>query len=587
MPARSYLLTGPVPLVAGPTVANLAALVAADVLVRRARADGQRLCWLGAAMAGGLTAQRAVEDDLIREGLDKATLGRAVYATRAAAAAGASCGRLGALTTALGLGFDAPAAAAAGDATAAAARTAFVRLFDAGLMTEAERVVGTCPRCLSTVAATEAVEVLLAGQLLTLRLGLVGGPDPAGHLDVRCAAPELLAGVVAVAVPPGLPGAATAASIPVAATVVPLVVDDAVDEPTLVVPAHDPAALDVARRLGLLPVPVIDADGHVRGDGPLSGLARHAARAAARRMLEAEGAVVEAAPHRERVQRCPACATVLVPLLRRQWFLPMDDLERAAADAVRDDRVALTGAAREDVLARAGATGEWCVTQQVWAGTPVPVARCLDCGHIEVSVHMAPSCGRCMGDLAPDEDVLDARFVRTVWPLASAGWPEGPKGQATRTGSGTLLVMSSESSDEVLTMLALGLRLSGAVPFDEVVFLPPCGGGPPGPGERPPADAPSLDDLSALVASEGAAVVRVALTGAGLDVAGARDLADRLANPPVGGADVDRLAASVAGAFASSAPAAAVALLEAAVAEGVPAGGAERVRVLAGPFLGT
>src|SRR5438045_160462 len=85
------------------------------------------------------------------------------------------------------------------------------------------------------------------------------------------------------------------------------------------------------------------------------------------------------------------------------------------------------------------ARGWACLSHQVWAGQPVPVATCLDCGHTSVSVEAAASCGTCMGSLVADDDVLDARFVGAVWPLAVAGWPADESGPAAAAPS-TLLV---------------------------------------------------------------------------------------------------------------------------------------------------
>lgn len=581
MPARSLVLTGPVPLTGGPFAACVGALVAADVMARRSQSERGEMVWTTATVSGGLAGQWAAEEELVRAGLDKATVGREAFAGRLAMMVDERRRQLVELAAGLHLDLDVDAAQAAGNAAGGAARTAFVRLFDAGLVVEADRVVATCPRCATAVPAADVVEGEVDGEAITLRLALVDGPGGDGHLEVVCAAPELLPGAVAIAVPDGFPAAGRSAMVPVAATVVPVVADPAVHQPILLVPAHDPFALGVARRLGLEPVVVVDRGGTVCAPGPLAGQARYAARAAALRLLEAERAVVGLVVQAERVERCPACSTVLVPLLGRHWFLSVADLETAASDAVRDGRLAVwPPAARDELLSRGGRTPEWCLSQQVWGGVPLPVGRCLDCGQVDVSVHPTTSCGRCMGDLVPVDDVLDARFVRVVWPLAGTGWPEGDGGKRDEDGGrSALLMVAADATDDVLPMVALGLRLGGYVPFDEVSVLAPV---------APPslADQPAMEDMAALIASEGSSVMRIAVACGGLDIAAARDLAGRLAEPPDGLVDVDRLSDAVSAAFGVASPAAALGMLAAAVGEGVPAHDAERVRALARPFLG-
>lgn len=548
------------------------------MVVRRARALGDDVRWVASAFSGGLATQRAVEDDLVREGLEKTMIGREAFVARLAASAAAARDELAGVASALGLGIDASAAVDAGEAAAQAARTAFVRLFDAGLVHRAERVAGACPGCATTIGAADAVPAHLEGEELTLRLALMDDLDDGGHLDVRCLAAELLPGVVAVAVPDGSPTAGRFALLPVAATVIPVVADAGVVTPTLVVPAHDQAAFELARRLGLAPVPVLDTRGLVCAPGPLAGLARYAARAAARQLLEAERVVVATADGLEPVERCPACRTVLVPLLGTHWVLMVADLETAAADAIRDGRLVVWPAtSREDLLAGAGEAGEWCLSQQVWGGVPVPVGRCLDCGNIDVSVHPATSCGRCMGDLLADTDVLDARFVRCMLPLAAAGWPEAVRGADERPRGAVLFIVPASAAADVLPMVALGLRLDGAVPFREVAVLCRPQGAP---------DGDAGVDLAALAAEEGAPTLRIALASGGLDLVAARDLVACLDDPPAGDADVQRLAAAMDAAFAAVAPSFALGLLAAAVREGVPAADAARARELAGPFVG-
>lgn len=473
MADRSLVVSGLAP-ASGPSLpAHLAALVAADGLVRAGRSDGVETAWAVALAGGGLAGQYAAEEELVREGLDRAHLGRESFAARADAIDRARRDALAPVLAALGVDVDLEEAAAAGRRAGLVARTAFVRLFETGLVREDERVVDVCPRCVTVVGTGDAVADELEGETLVLRMPGADGEIGAGPVEVRCPAPELLPGVVAVAVPPGHPGEGRVVAVPLTATTVAVVADPSVDEPTLVVPAHDGAALDLARRQGWLPVLVVDSSGVVRAPGPLYGLARYAARAAARQLLAAEGAVVAVEAGRERAARCPACTTVLVPKLGRHWFLARADLETAAADAVRDGLVDVApAAAREELLSRAGDGPEWCVSRQLWVGEPLPVARCLDCGQEAVAVEPSTSCGRCMGHLVRGEAVLDGRFVASVWPLAAAGWPDGGDGPA----GCTVVVASCEQADAA-AMVGLGLRLTGAAPCGRVVVVAPAAGG--------------------------------------------------------------------------------------------------------------
>lgn len=577
MRERTHVLAGPVTVTFPTATSELGALVTADVLARRAGVGGDPRAVSTAIVTGGLCHQYAAEEELWREGLDKAAVGREGFGARVRLVEEQAGAKLASLVDALALSVDVDEARRAGAELARAARVAFVRLFEAGLVVEAERVVGACPRCGTVADGAEAVPGVIDAEALVLRLSVLDGADAVGWLDVRCVAPEFVQGVAAVAVPEGHPFAGRVVAIPVAGTVVPVVADPSAAEPELVVPAHDVVALERARRAGLSAPGVVDATGTVRARGPLEGLARHAARAAARRLLGAEGVIAAVDATVEPVARCAACRTVLVPLLGRSWFLAMADLVTAAADAVREGCVVVSPAgARDELLTRAAATEDWCLSRQLWAGQPVPVAHCADCGSVDVSVEPSSSCRRCMGDLVPEDGVLDARFVSCLWPLWLAGWPDGQRG-AGEPG-GTTVVVPDERLADVLAMTALGLRLGGAAPFGEVIVAPIGGDA---------ADvAEAMPDVAGHAASEGRAVVRLALVCGNLDLVAGRELAARLEDPTTGDADVDRLEEAVTAALDGGAPAAALGLLSAALAGGVPPDASGRVRALVAPFLG-
>jgi hypothetical protein len=272
--------------------------------------------------------------------------------------------------------------------------------------------------------------------------------------------------------------------------------------------------------------------------------------------------------------RCPVCGTVLVPRLEWHWFLAMEEIQAAAADAIRTGQVqASPPAAADELTRRAGPAPDWCVSQRLWVGEPVPAARCRDCDQVAVAAEPASSCGRCMGDLVPDDKVMDARFMAWVVPLAAAGWPAGGPA-AGEDGKPSLLVVPQHHLADVLPTVGVGLRLTGTVPFDQVAVAPAAEGGG------------SVTALRALVDEVGPQAARLALLCGGGDVAGAsRVLADLEATRP-GPADVDRLEAGAGAAFAAGTPAAALNLLTAVLAEGIPPGDLDRVRALAAPFVG-
>jgi valyl-tRNA synthetase len=578
VPERYRILTSPVRLTGELHLAHLATLASVDALVRRARAEAQEVSWQAATLAGDLAGQTLVERELLREGNSRAALGREAFVDRVRTHEADARTQVAAQLGALGIEVDLAVDALDTEDPVRAARTAFVRLYEAGQLVREERVVATCPRCQTVLDPADTLASELEADVLTIRLAATDADDVVVDVDVP--APELMPGVVAVAVPEDHPAAGLHVEVPLAATSVPVLAESGCHAPELVVPSHDEVALELARRTGLLPVDVLDTEGVVRTPGPLEGLARFAARAAARELLVAEHAVVGVRPHVEQAARCRRCGTVVVPRRGRHWFLPMGDLEVAAADAIRQDAVAFSPpSAREDLLARAGLGGDWCLSHQVWAGQPVPVASCLDCGQLDVAVEPSPSCGKCMGTLAQTDDVFDTRFIGAVWPLATAGWPAGDGGPAEAGPETTLVVGPPGVVKWALPMAALGLWLAGAVPFGRVA-VHHVTTSPDDPDPFVPVD------LDALVGAEGPRVLRAALVAGGLDLESAAALVARVDQPPDGDGDVDALVEAYTVAFVAGVPGDVMPVLAATLDAGVNPESADRVRALAAPILG-
>ncbi len=517
------VLTSPVRVTGGLRLAQLVTLVTADVIVRYARSEGHPVEWSAGVLAGDLASQLAVERELAREGLDRVDMGRDDFVARARATEADGRTQAIELLAELAVSVDLDAGALDNGAVALAARTAFVRLYEAGQLTRVERVVNTCPRCTTVVDEVDAEEGTSLADSHRVQLPLPDGEI----LELDVVAVELLPGAVAVAVPSGHSAEGASVELPIAGRSVPVIADADDEPPRLVVPAHSESDLDLARRHGLLPVMVLDGEGTVAAAGPLKGLGRYAARAAASELLAAEGVVQSVDPVEEDVSRCRRCGTIVVPRLGRHWVLPMADLEVLAADAVRQGQITVApAAAGHELLEVAGQRGDWCLSHQVWAGQPVPVGTCLDCGQAAVSVEPDGSCGKCMGTVVPDDDVLDARFVGAVWPLALAGWPHDEAGPAQAAASTLLVVAPTGLVLWAVRMAALGLRLAGAAPFTRVAVHP--------------AVDPfmQLEPLPEAVAEELDAdrrVVRAALLAGDLDLDRARDFLAALESPVTDG----------------------------------------------------
>lgn len=572
MPEPRCVVTAPLPLARGLGFSEAAMVVAADAIVRRAWALGRAAELLVPTLTGDLASQYGLERELARDGHDRSTLDAEQLDSRHAAYQEERRMVAAEVLTRLSVTADVGAATAYAPGLARAARTAFVKLFEEGLVEESDRVVNSCPRCRTAVDAYDAERGEIAGEMLTL--GLVASTGD--HLEVRVCEPELLQGVVAIAVPEGTAGAGGRVTIPITGREVPVLSTPDFSTPSLIVAAHDVAGHRFAVSSGLLPERVLDDDGVVRVEGPLGGLGRYAARAAARGLLESEGVIIAADRATEEVWRCGCCGTILVPQLRHHWCLRIGDLELLAADAVRNGLVTFSPPeARDAFLAAATVGRDWCLSTTVGGGVALPSASCIDCGKTTVDVDTSSSCGKCMGLLVAESLFLDARFVAAVWATTLGGWP-GKGSGISATDETTALVTSAALEEWLLPAIALGLRLSGVSPFSAAVVHPW------------PATAFSRDS-GFLDADPDPRVLRMALVAGTEDLETARAAVaalDRSAAPDIDPVEVAEAASAGVAALDDGSPAQAAGLLASALSGGVPAAAASRLRALALPILG-
>jgi valyl-tRNA synthetase len=127
---------------------------------------------------------------------------------------------------------------------------------------------------------------------------------------------------------------------------IPIVADEHVDPAfgtgaVKVTPAHDVNDFEIGLRHNLPNIVILDADAKVvNTNSAFDGLDRFDARKAVVEALRAEGRIVaEKRPYMHAVGHCSRCDTTVEPRLSKQWFVKVEPMAKASADAVRSGAV--------------------------------------------------------------------------------------------------------------------------------------------------------------------------------------------------------------------------------------------------------
>ena len=461
-----------------------------DLMIRHARMQGRPTLFLPGLDHASIAAQFVLDGILAREGESRASLGRDRYLERmrdfVERTRGVILGqqrRVGASADWGRLRFTMD------EVSARAVRTAFTRLYRAGLAYRTEALVNWCPTCRTSLSDLEVIATPTTGSIWSVRYhridGASGLPRPDAWITVATTRPETILGDTGVAVHPdddryrALVG--TRVRIPFVDRDVPIVADESVDRAfgtgaVKVTPAHDATDLETGRRHGLPSIDVMNDDGTINERGvAYAGLDRFVARAKILEDLAARGDLEGEKPHELVLGRCQRSDDIVEPRLKTQWFIRTRPLADRALEATRSGRMRILPE-RFDKIWEHWLTEirDWNVSRQLWWGHRIPAWYCPD-GHVTVSeIETGPAacetCARPAADLRRDPDIFDTWFSSGLWPFSTLGWPDATPdlaryypGSVMETGYDIIFFW-------VARMVMLGIELTGEPPF-ETVYL--------------------------------------------------------------------------------------------------------------------
>ena len=444
-----------------------------DALIRRKRMQGFEALWLPGMDHAGISTQTLVERHIGEtEGKSKHDYSREDFVAKVWAWKEEYGGKILGQMRRLGDGVDWTRERFTMDeGLSAAVRTIFKRLYDDNLIYRAERIINWCPRCLTALSDIEVDHSDDDGELISIRYG-----EGDASVVVATTRAETMLADAAVAVHPDdaryahLVGQTV--TLPLTNRRIPIIADEHVDPAfgtgaLKVTPAHDPNDFEIGRRHGLPNLVIMNERAIITAPGPFQGLDRLEARSAVVGALREEGRIVaEKRPYVHAIGHCSRCNTVIEPRLSLQWFVRVETLAKAAADAVRDGRVAIeppTLAAR--YFDWVDNMHDWCISRQLWWGHRIPVWYSPDDDRECFGPDEQPPAG-----WTQDPDVLDTWFSSALFPFSTLGWPDETPDLKHFYPNDVLVTGYDILFFWVVRMMMFGLYAMDEVPFRTVVL---------------------------------------------------------------------------------------------------------------------
>ncbi|MCG2769950.1 MAG: valine--tRNA ligase [Anaerolineae bacterium] len=447
-----------------------------DLMIRYHRMKGDPTLWVPGSDHAGIATQNVVERELAKEGLTRHDLGREEFIKRVWQWKEVYHKRITNQHRTLGISCDWERERFTLDnGLSRAVRTAFVRLYEKGLIYRGEYLVNWCPRCTTAISDLEVEHEERETHLWYVRYWLTGGGDD--YVVVATTRPETILGDTAVAVNPDderykdLIG--RYAMLPAVERAILIVADASVDPEfgtgaVKVTPAHDSTDYEVGMRHNLPFINVMDDDGTMNENaGPYQGLDRYECRRRLVEDLRQCGDLIKIEPYQHALGHCQRCHTVIEPRVSTQWFVKIKPLAEAGIEAVRDGRIRIVPERFTKVYYNwMENIRDWCISRQLWWGHRIPVWYCDECGKQTCEIIDPTQCAHCgSGNIHQDEDVLDTWFSSGLWPFSTLGWPEETEDleyfyptSVLETGYDILFFW-------VAKMIMLGLEMTGEIPF--------------------------------------------------------------------------------------------------------------------------
>ena len=449
-----------------------------DCLIRWRRMQGYNVLWLPGTDHAGIVTELIMERKLAEEGSSKETVGREKFIERMWQWKAESAEYIVEQLQKIGSSCDwTRERFTLDEERSKAVRTAFVQLYNQGLIYRDTYMVNWCPQCNTAVSNLEVEPIEIDGNFYHIHYPVI---DTDRVLEIATTRPETMLGDTAVAVHPEderyqhLIG--KKAMLPLHNREIPIIADAYVDSEfgtgaLKVTPAHDVNDYEIGLRHNLEQRTIFTPDGHMNDEAgeKYVGLTRWACREQVVTDLKEAGYLVKIVPHKHAVGHHDRCDTIVEPAISPQWFMNVRPLAERAMEATKKGEVVFIPKRETARFFHWMENIEpWPISRQRWWGHRLPIWYCNTCEKPTAATDTPAQCECGATDFRQEEDVLDTWFSSGLWPFSTMGWPDKTADLATFYPTSVLVTGWDILFFWVARMIMLGLACMDEVPFHTV-----------------------------------------------------------------------------------------------------------------------
>ena len=466
-----------------------------DCLIRYHRMSGKNTLWQVGTDHAGIATEMVVERRLNAEGTTKESIGRQAFEQKVWDWKKYSGNKITAQLRRLGSSLDwSSERFTLDDDYQNAVISAFIQLFDEGLIYQGKRLVNWDPVLETSLSDLEVINKDQVIKIWEIKYQL---EDSEEFVTVATTRPETLLGDMALAVNPNdqrfIHLIGKNASIPLCNRMIPIVADDYVDPEfgtgvVKITPGHDFNDYELGKRHGLhmdknslchagdedafAPISILNKKVEIVGIAPkkFHGMDRFDARKLLLEDLQKEKLLISEDKYESTLPYGDRSDQILEPLLTDQWYVDAKTLAKPAIEAVRSKEIQFVPNNWEKTYFQwMDNIQDWCISRQLWWGHRIPIwydeSNQPYAGFSEKDVREKNDL---QGSLRQEEDVLDTWFSSSLWTFATMGWPDKNEKLNLFHPTTTLVTGFDIIFFWVARMIMMTKHLMKEIPFNEV-----------------------------------------------------------------------------------------------------------------------
>ena len=473
-----YTIVIPPPNVTGMlTVGHVLNNTIQDILIRKARMEGKEACWIPGTDHASIATETKVVEMLQEKGINKKDLSREEFLNHAWEWKEKYGGIIISQLKKLGCSCDWSKERFTMDKEyTKSVLSAFVKLYEKGLIYKGYRLVNWCPISKSAISDEEVIHKEKNGYLWYFRYPIKNSNE---FVTVVTTRPETMLGDTAVAINPKdkrythLLGKNII--LPIVGREIPIIADDYVDPDfgtgcVKITPAHDPNDFLIGERHNLDFINIMNKDASLNSNVPRKyvGMSREEARKEIVKDIKFLGFLEKKEDYLTKIGYSERGQVPIEFYMSEQWFMKMQELVKPAMDAVNNQEIRFHPQHWTKTYNHwMSNIKDWCISRQLWWGHQLPVWYHKD---DKTKIHVSVEGPTDNKNWVRDPDVLDTWASSWLWPMGVHSWPGNDENLKKFYPTDTLVTGPDIIFFWVARMIISGYEFMGNLPFKDVYF---------------------------------------------------------------------------------------------------------------------